>query len=73
MGLLTDFFEAVKDKANDYSESMSDSYGNSSERYSNMTDDQLRREIQRLKSQSGMDAKRMGKLRAMQDELERRR
>lgn len=51
-----------------------DSYAKYSERYSNMSDEQLKREIERLKRDTGGDTfKRMGKLRAMKNELENRR
>ena len=50
------------------------SYDRYSSRYSEMSDDRLKREIERLKHETGGDKfKRMGKIQAMKDELENRR
>ena len=77
MGKLFDLLDQairyVDQQVDNYNDSFSDSYSYSSERYSNMTDEQLKREIQRIKNSSGGDAKRMGKIKAMQDELASRR
>lgn len=76
MDLLTLLLEEGKEKVtksySDYVDTYDDTYSSSSERYKNMSDSQLEREIQRLKSMSGYDAKRMGKIAAMKEELESR-
>ena len=65
-------------KANEIAEEKMDDYNGSydkySERYSSMSDERLKREIERLKSETSGDAfKRAGKIRAMKEELENRR
>lgn len=67
---------AVKgiEKANEKLDDYNGSYDKYSERYSNMSDERLKKEIQRLKSSTGGDKfERMGRIQAMKDELENRR
>ena len=71
--VLGSMMEKGVEKALEYRDNYEDSYSNSSERYSNMTNEQLKREVQRLKDESGTNAKRMGKMKAMSDEIENRR
>ena len=66
------------EKTKEFSEKSTDSYYGSydkySERYSEMTNERLKREIERLKRDTSGDRfKRMGKIQAMKDEIERRR
>ena len=75
------FWDAVGNglkKANEYAErktnDFNDSYDKYSERYENMSNESLKREYDRLRNSSGGDSyKRMGQLKAMKDEIERRR
>lgn len=65
-------------KANEMAEKKMDNYNSSydrySERYADMSNEQLKREIEHLKCETGGDTfKRMGKIQAMKDELENRR
>lgn len=61
------------EKAYECKDRYDDSYSRSSERYSYMSDERLKREIKNLKAESGGDTfKRMGKLKAMQEEIENR-
>ena len=55
--------------------SYNNSYDRYSERYSDMSDERLKKEIERLKNNSisGNSFEKMGRIQAMKDELERRR
>ncbi len=61
-------------KAMDAMDEYEDSYDRSSRQYSNLSNEQLKKRAQRLKnSSSRMNAKRMGELRAMADEIDYRK
>lgn len=61
-------------KAMDAMDEYEDSYDRSSRQYSNLSNEQLKKRAQRLKnSSSRMNAKRMGELRAMVDEIDYRK
>ena len=62
------------DMANEKMDNYNNTYDKYSDRYTNMSDDDLRFEIERLKRQTdGEMFKRMGRLQAMKDELDRRK
>lgn len=62
--------EVAEEKMSDYD----DSYNWYSNRYMNMSDEKLNKEVERLKRETGGDRfKKMGKIQAMKDELENRR
>lgn len=72
--MLVDELKKVKEKADEYRDTYDDIYSQSSERYANMSDERLEREIERLRRETGGDQfKRMSKIQAMKDELENRR
>ena len=65
-------------KANDYAgkkmNKLNDSYEQYSERYSNMSNEQLKREIRRLQNDHSIDRfEKVGRLKAMKEELDNRR
>ena len=62
--------EVAEKKMGDYN----DSYDKYSSRYSDMSNEQLKKELERLKRGTGGDHfERMGKMQAMKDEIENRR
>ena len=81
MGFLSDFLvpciELLSEKAqegvNDYRESYDETYEDASERYADMSTEQLQREYRKLKNQSGLDSKRTAKIAALGDENRDRR
>lgn len=66
--------EMSAEKASECTDKYNNSYSKNSEHYACMSDERLKREIKKLKEGTGGDTfQRAGKMKALQDELERRR
>lgn len=71
-----DFWGMVEkgvEKATEYRDNYEDSYGRCSDKYSNMSNSELKREIQHVTSSNGLDAKSLGRRKALEDEINNRR
>lgn len=66
--------EKGAEKVSECADKYDNSYNRNSERYSCMSDERLKREIKKIKEDTGGNAfKKAGKRKALQDELESRR
>lgn len=66
--------ELGTEKLTECNDKYNDSYSKNSERYSDMSDERLKREIKNVYGQTGGDTfKKAGKIKALREELESRR
>ena len=74
LDIVSGLIELGVEKIQETNEKYEEVYNDTSERYANMSDERLERELERLKNDHyGDHMKKMTKIKAMKDELDRRR
>ena len=72
--IITDLFGKVNNMAEEKMDNFNDNYDKYSEKYSNMSDEELKRECNHLRNQTGGEAfAKAGRREAMKEEIEKRR